>query len=248
MADEELRRTFAKNLNYYLGLNGYNQADLARHLHVSTATTAKWCTAQTMPRIDKIQSICNWLGTEKADLLEEPSGVNKKMRPKSALEEETIRVAGSILRNPDIKKLLELESKLNTQQSSAVRIPVLGRVAAGIPLEMVEDVIDWEEIDDATAKQGTIFALSIKGDSMEPRIVNGDVVIVRQQDDAESGEIVIVSVNGDDATCKRLRKYKDGIELVPSNPAYPPLYFSNEDIITKPVKILGKVIELRGKF
>ncbi len=128
------------------------------------------------------------------------------------------------------------------------RIPVLGRVAAGIPLEMVEDVIDWEEIDDATAKQGTIFALSIKGDSMEPRIVNGDVVIVRQQDDAESGEIVIVSVNGDDATCKRLRKYKDGIELVPSNPAYPPLYFSNEDIVTKPVKILGKVIELRGKF
>ena len=50
MADEEVRKLFAKNLSYYLELNGYNQADLARHLHVSTATTAKWCTGQTMPR------------------------------------------------------------------------------------------------------------------------------------------------------------------------------------------------------
>lgn len=143
----------------------------------------------------------------------------------------------------------DLVEQRNAQKKvEAIRIPVLGRVAAGIPIEMVEDVIDWEEIDDATAKLGTIFALSIKGDSMEPRIVSGDVVIVRQQDDAESGDIVIVSVNGDDATCKRLRKYKDGIELVPSNPSYSPVFFSNEEIVAKPVKILGKVIELRGKL
>ena len=143
----------------------------------------------------------------------------------------------------------DLVEQRNAQKKvEAIRIPVLGRVAAGIPIEMVEDVIDWEEIDDATAKLGAIFALSIKGDSMEPRIVSGDVVIVRQQDDAESGDIVIVSVNGDDATCKRLRKYKDGIELVPSNPSYSPVFFSNEEIVAKPVKILGKVIELRGKL
>lgn len=143
----------------------------------------------------------------------------------------------------------DLVEKRNAHKKvEAIRIPVLGRVAAGIPIEMVEDVIDWEEIDDATAKLGTIFALSIKGDSMEPRIVSGDVVIVRQQDDAESGDIVIVSVNGDDATCKRLRKYKEGIELIPLNPSYTPLYYSNEEIVKNPVKILGKVIELRGKF
>ena len=143
----------------------------------------------------------------------------------------------------------DLVEKRNAHKKvEAIRIPVLGRVAAGVPIEMVEDVIDWEEIDDATAKLGTIFALSIKGDSMEPRIVSGDVVIVRQQDDAESGDIVIVSVNGDDATCKRLRKYKDGIELIPSNPSYSPMFYSNEEIAEKPVKVLGKVIELRGKL
>ena len=74
MVDEEIRRSFAKNLNTYLELKGYNQADLARHMKVSTATTAKWCTGQTMPRIDKIQSICNWLEVSKADLLDDVNG------------------------------------------------------------------------------------------------------------------------------------------------------------------------------
>ena len=147
-----------------------------------------------------------------------------------------------------IEKSDLVEPRNSSKKSESFRIPVLGRVAAGIPIEMIEDVIDWEEIDEATAKTGTIFALSVKGNSMEPRIQDGDVVIVHQQDDAESGDTVIVTVNGDDATCKRLRKYKDGIELVPMNPAYSPLFFSNEEIAGKPVKILRKVIELRGKF
>ena len=69
MADEELRKLFTKNLNHYLELAGYNQADLARHMKVSTTSTAKWCTGQAMPRIDKIQSICNWLGITKEELL-----------------------------------------------------------------------------------------------------------------------------------------------------------------------------------
>ncbi len=129
-----------------------------------------------------------------------------------------------------------------------VLIKVLGRVAAGIPIEAVEDVIDNEEISETLAKTGDFFALQIHGDSMEPRMCEGDVVIVRQQNDAESGDIVIAMINGDDATCKRLRKYRDGIELISNNPSYEPMFFSNEEIISKPVKIIGKVVELRGKF
>ena len=143
---------------------------------------------------------------------------------------------------------LQQSSDANPHKTSSHRIPVLGRVAAGVPISMVEDIVDYEEINDKIASLGEIFALRIQGDSMEPRMLNGDVVIVHQQPDAESGDIVIASVNGDDATCKRLRKYRDGIELVPINPAYSPMYFSNDDIENLPVKILGKVIELRGKF
>lgn len=129
-----------------------------------------------------------------------------------------------------------------------VIINVLGRVAAGIPIEAVEEIIDTEEISAEMARTGEFFGLRIHGDSMEPRMCEGDVVIVRKQDDAESGEIVIATVNGSDATCKRLRKYRDGIELISNNPAYSPMFYSNEEIEEKPVRIIGKVVELRGKF
>lgn len=83
---------------------------------------------------------------------------------------------------------------------------------------------------------------------MEPDIHNGDTVIVRQQDDAESDEIVIALIDGQDGVCKRLKKYKDSIALISSNPLYEPLYFSQTEIDQTPVKILGKVVELRRKF
>lgn len=144
--------------------------------------------------------------------------------------------------------LMEDNTSLSTSRKRGVVVKVLGRVAAGIPIEAVEDIIDTEEIPEEMAATGTFFGLKIHGDSMEPRMCEGDVVIVRKQDDAESGDIVIAMVNGDDATCKRLRKYRDGIELISNNPAYPPMFYSNEDIEKKPVRIIGKVVELRGKF
>lgn len=129
-----------------------------------------------------------------------------------------------------------------------VAIPVLGHVAAGIPIEMIEDIIDTEEIPEDMAKHGEFFALKIKGDSMTPSINNSDVVIVRQQEDAENGDIVIATINGNDAVCKRLKKYSDGLSLISLNPAYEPLYFNTSEIQGTPVKIIGKVVELRRKF
>ena len=128
------------------------------------------------------------------------------------------------------------------------RIPVLGSVAAGIPIDAIEDVLDWEDISDDMAKTGEFFGLRIKGDSMQPRIVEGDVVIVRQQPDADSGDVVIVQVNGDKATCKRLAKYSSGISLISFNPAYEPMNYTNQQIEQLPVTIIGKVVENRQKY
>ena len=132
--------------------------------------------------------------------------------------------------------------------SKGFTVNVLGRVAAGIPIEAITDIIDTEEISQDLAKTGEFFGLQIHGDSMEPRMYEGDVVIVRQQDDAESGDIVIAMVNGDDATCKRLMKYAGGISLISLNSKYDPMMFTNQEIEEKPVRIIGKVVELRGKF
>lgn len=148
----------------------------------------------------------------------------------------------------DKSDLIDSKAFSNITTTRGVIIKVLGRVAAGIPLEAIEEVIGTEEISESLAQTGNFFGLQIQGNSMEPRICNGDVVIVRQQDDAESGDIVIALINGDDATCKRLRKYRDGIELISNNPTYQPMFFSNEEMATKPVRIIGKVVELRGKF
>lgn len=145
-------------------------------------------------------------------------------------------------------ELMGLDGTEKQSAQKGVQIKVYGRVAAGIPLEMIEDVIDIEEISEEMARTGNFFGLRIKGDSMTPDICDGDTVIIRQQDDAESGDIVIATINGDEATCKRLRKYKDGIELIAINPSYGTLEFSNEEIARKPVKILGKVVESRRKF
>ena len=142
----------------------------------------------------------------------------------------------------------EKASSSNNKTTNGVKINVLGRVAAGIPISAVEDIIDTEEISEEMASAGEFFGLKIKGDSMEPRIYDGDVVIVRQQSDADSGDIVIALVNGDDATCKRLTKYAGGIGLISLNPKYEPMMFSDEDIEKKPVKIIGRVVELRGKL
>lgn len=140
------------------------------------------------------------------------------------------------------------ENQASTLKRRGVKIPVLGRVAAGLPIEASEEIIDWEDLPVEMAQHGEYFGLQIRGDSMEPRMKSGDVVIVRKQEDAEDGETVIALVNGDDGVCKHLKKYPDGIALVSNNPAYPPMYFSSGEQESIPVRIVGKVVELRAKF
>ena len=98
------------------------------------------------------------------------------------------------------------------------------------------------------AKLGTVFGLVINVDNMEPKISKGDVIIVRRQEDAETGDIVIATINGYDVICVKLKKNENEIGLLSTNPDYAPIYFSNEEIQNKPVKIIGKVVELRAKI
>ena len=141
-----------------------------------------------------------------------------------------------------------LGGPLKPSHSQGLRIPVLGSVAAGIPIEAIEEIIDYEELDAEEFGHGEYFGLKISGHSMEPKISDGDVVIVKRQPDVETGEIAVVLVNGDDATVKRIKKSPQGVTLLPSNPAYEPMYFTNEEIERLPVVIVGKVVELRAKL
>jgi repressor LexA len=136
----------------------------------------------------------------------------------------------------------------NTQEKkSSTKIPVLGTIPAGIPVEAVEEVVDYEEISEDMATRGEFFALKVKGDSMSPLINDGDVVIIKKQDDAESGKICVVMINGFDATLKEIKKEENGLWVLPKNPYsdFSPRFFTNEEINKTPIKVIGVAVEIR---
>lgn len=140
---------------------------------------------------------------------------------------------------------IKLSDLYSENKLSGVKIPVIGRIPAGIPIEAVEEILDYEEITPEIARTGEYFALKVQGDSMAPQIMNGDILIIKKQDSAESGDVCVVFVNGDDATLKKIQKDENGIALIPNNPAYGIRYFTNKEIQTLPVRVVGKAVEVR---
>lgn len=131
----------------------------------------------------------------------------------------------------------------------AGRVPVLGRIPAGIPIEAIEDIIDYEEIPYKWfSGQKDFFALEIKGDSMAPNYAEGDRVIFQKAEDCENGQHCAVMVNGNDATFKKVLKSEVGITLVPLNEDYEPIFYSNKQIRELPVRIIGIAKEIRRKL
>lgn len=131
----------------------------------------------------------------------------------------------------------------------AISVPVLGTIPAGIPIEAIQDIIDWEEIPASMARGSQeFFALQVRGLSMYPEYRDGDVVIVRRQETCENGQDVVAMVNTDDATFKRFKRTPQGIMLQAINPEYDSYMFTSKEVAELPVRILGVVVELRRKF
>ena len=147
--------------------------------------------------------------------------------------------------NVSVDYLLGREAQ---KSKKGVLIPVLGRVVAGIPIDAIEEILDYEEITQEMANSGEFFALKIKGDSMMPRIQENDVVIVRKQSQVDNGSIAIVLINGNEATCKKVQYNEKGVALISYNSSYTPMFYTKEECLTLPVTIIGKVVELRAKF
>ena len=205
-----------------------------------------------------MQDMADMCGFSKAYIGQLEKGVNpstgKPISPTIQAFDKIARAVGldldAFLKELDGTQLVTLlpdkKKEPTSYHAKGVRIPVLGRVAAGIPIEAIEDVDDWEEIPESMAKNGEYFALRIKGESMSPKLQPGDVVIVKKQNDVDTGDTAIVLVNGNDATVKQIKKTETGIMLVGLNvEVYQPHFYSNKEIEELPVKIIGKVVESR---
>lgn len=181
------------------------------------------------------------------------------------LAESTISLYENGKREPDYQTLAKMadffevsidyligrKSEINLSKKNFIKIPVFGEIPAGIPTEMIEEpfIEDYEEINSDLLRSGcTYFGLKVKGDSMFPEFRSGDTLILRKQDDCENGEYCAVAINHTESTFKKVIKKENGLTLQPLNPNYEPMFFSNQEIIDLPIKILGVVKEVRRSY
>ncbi|NLU41949.1 MAG: transcriptional repressor LexA [Firmicutes bacterium] len=154
-----------------------------------------------------------------------------------------LEAKGFIKRDPSRSRAIELVDKALYAQplKEMLNVPLVGRVTAGSPILASQNIEDYFPIPTEFVGTGEFFMLKVRGDSMiQAGILDGDHVIVRKQDAAENGDIVVALVNGDEATVKRLFKEKDHVRLQPENPHMDP-------IIAVDVRVLGKVVGLVRK-
>ncbi len=212
MTENTLNKIIAENISKQLEIHNKTQSDLAEHMNVSQATVSNWCKGIKVPRMSKIDMICDYFSISRSELMNTSSH----------------------------------SSSIEPFSPGRYRIPIVGRIAAGLPIYNGGEIEGYIDYDKDPGKH--VFALRIHGHSMEPRIMSGDLVIIDEEAGWEDGDIVAVTVNGDDGTCKRIKRYSDSIALIPINPDFDPQVYSSKQIQDLPVTVVGKVIELRARF
>lgn len=174
---------------------------------------------------------------------------------RSPIMTDVIRIAN--LFNVSLEKLIGQSIIYdNAEQveldSNTIKMPVLGKIPAGMPLEAIEDTYAIDTIDipkDWLRGDNHYFALRLEGDSMEPEYLDKDIVIFKQTSTCESGDDCCIRINGFDATFKRVRKQENGIVIIPLNEnnssGFISTFYSKEDIERMPIEILGIVKQIR---
>ena len=142
----------------------------------------------------------------------------------------------------------ELENNVFPIDDMPKKVPVVGRISAGLPMLATENIEGYEFAPSSQLKDGyTYFYLKVQGDSMNLKFNEGDIVLVQKQDDLENNEIGVILVNGDDATVKKYRKENGLVILEPmsTNPENVVQIYNPKDI---QIRIIGKVISYQGKI
>ena len=200
-----------------------------------------------MNRIKHLRQQKGWSQEQMAEMLGiTRTAVGKYETGKNGPSSEVLKTMAGLF-DVSVDYILGLDTK--TANRIKRTIPVLGTIPAGVPMEAIEDIIDYEDLSpEEAADSHEYFGLKIRGRSMMPEYLDGDTIIVRRQETARTGEDVVVMVNGDDATFKRLQISKDGITLIPLNAAeFSPVFYTNAQIESLPVHVLGVCVELRRK-
>lgn len=174
------------------------------------------------------------------------AGVTNARQKKLTILADALNVNEIWLMGYDVS--MERELKLDELGNPIISIPLIGTVKAGYDYLAQENWVGTVDVDKKLAESGELFALKVKGDSMSPVLIEEDIVIIKKQDDFETGDIVVAIVNGDEATIKKGKKTNNGILLQPLNTNYDPLVFTYDEMKSIPVLIVGIVKQLKREF
>lgn len=212
---------FQTRLRQIMFFKKISQTELVEKTGLQKSNVSRYFTGKTKPNGKALTKIASVLGVDPSWLVGEGPDLTTGELAKMSFEH-------SISTEP-LPFALEKRNRVN----------VIGDVAAGVPIPAQEDIVGTVLTDK------DVFALRIKGDSMSPRIMDGDVVLVDQNISPEDGDVVIALV-GDEATCKILKKTHGNVTLVPFNAAYPPFVYTGDE--ARDLRVLGVVVESRHEW
>lgn len=197
------------------------------------------------------KEVADFVGVSEATVSRWESGhIDNMRRDRIAALSKILRMSPLAIMGIDDTDLSSRLPNMISIDARTFRVPIVGRVAAGRPIVADEEIIGYEYIDNKYSKDGhEYFGLRIVGKSMEPTIMDGDIVIVRRQNYVENGEIAIVLIDGEEATAKEVKESADGITLIGHNAAvYTPHFYSAQEVKNLPVQIIGRVVQSIRKF
>lgn len=214
MSDEESKKILAFNLQYYMNEMGIDRNELCQILNFKYSTVSEWLQGKKYPRIDKIEALANYFGIKKSDLIESKSD------------------------NSPIESNIQ-----SLDQSKVYNIPVFESVSAGFGAYASDYIVDYIPIyikNPADAKD--MLCIKVKGDSMYPKIEDGDIVVVRKQSSVDSGSIAVVLIDNEEGLVKKVVYNENLIELISINPEYAPKRFEGKDVLR--VSVVGLVKQI----
>ena len=217
--------TFSNRLQKAMDIRNMKQVEICEKTGISSSLINKYLKGKALARQDKIYILSKVLDINEAWLM----GYDVDLK-----------------RIPDEDRRQNV--KIDKLGNPVIEIPLLGIVKAGYDYLAQENWIGTVDIDKKLAESGEFFALKIHGDSMFPVLIEDDIVIIKKQDDFESGDIVVALINGDEATVKKGKKSESSILLQPLNTSHEPLIFTYDEMKTIPVKIIGIVKQLKREF
>ena len=210
---------FSERLRELRKQAGLTQDDVAGRVHLDKQTISQYELGKREPDFEKLERLCDFFNVSTDYLL--------------GKSDVTVRL------------LTSDELTLLNQKNPGRSIPALKNIASGVSIESISNIEDYVLIPDSWP--GEYGALIVKDDSMSPLIQNGDTVIFRKQPNVSSGDIVIAIISDTETTVKKLLKKRGNISLLPMNPEYDPIEFSNKESKDR-LKVLGIVVESRHRF